>query len=57
MMKTNLTERGAQYKITKQYGISIRLEYIGVGDFNVRRNQWPVYVSSGNASPDVYWVS
>lgn len=53
----NLTERGAQIKIKQQFGVSIQLEHIGVGDYNEGRQQWPVYVSAGALSPDTYWVS
>lgn len=50
-----LTERGAQRKIWEQYDVKVKLENIGVGDYNDSRKQWPVYVSSGG-SPDIYWV-
>lgn len=57
MTKDNLTERGAQRKIAEQFGVFVRLEHIGVGDFNPGRQQWPVYVNAGSMSPDIYWVS
>lgn len=57
MTTKNLTEVGAQRKIAEQYGVAVPVKHIGVGDFNPGRNQWPVYVNSGSASPDLYWVS
>lgn len=56
-MSKALTELGAQRKIADQYGVSVPIKHIGVGDFNPGRKEWPVYVNSGSASPDIYWVS
>jgi hypothetical protein len=56
-MSKALTELGAQRKIADQYGVSVPIKHIGVGDFSPGRKEWPVYVNSGSASPDIYWVS
>ncbi len=53
-----MTERGAQRRIKEQYGCSVRLCSIGVGDFNASRKQWPIYVTGEFCNaPSIYWIT
>lgn len=51
-----LTVLGAQRKISEQFDVQVHRDRISVGDFNEGRNAWPVYVSGGSISPDLYWI-